>query len=214
VVVPQGQDVIPRRSRGDASCKDVIPRRPRGDASLLGSSSTVWWWCLIICIRIVKSKSLKWFGYIMCGYLLIMFGLNLPVECYNIMICYTSLPFRLLVCCVWLSPLRWSSILLMWADVRTPGSGNDSRDAAAWWLWTGIELTMGSAAEGVYLVRISLVLDKNLCCFWTIVLMIGSVVSLFFVMNRFGVVCTSVYQFPYSLDIYIYVRFIKLELSI
>ena len=106
MVVPQGQDVIPRRSRGDASCKDVIPRRPRGDASLLGSSSTVWWWCLIICIRIVKSKSLKWFGYIMCGYLLIMFGLNLPVECYNIMICYTSLPFRLLVCCVWLSPLR------------------------------------------------------------------------------------------------------------
>jgi len=77
VVVPQGQDVIPRRSRGGASCKDVILRRPRGNASLLGRNSTVWWWCLIVCIRIVKSKSLKWFGYIMCGYLLIMFGFEL-----------------------------------------------------------------------------------------------------------------------------------------
>jgi len=129
--------------------------------------------------------------------------LNLPAECYNIRICYTSLPFRLLVCCVWLSPLRWSSILLMWADVWTIGSGNDSRDATAWWLWMGIELTMGPAAERVYLVRISLVLDKTLCCFWLIVLVIGSVVPLFFVMNRFGVLCTFIYQFLYSLDIYI-----------
>jgi len=43
VVVPQGQDVIPQRPRGGASCMDVIPRRPRGDASLLGRNSTVWW---------------------------------------------------------------------------------------------------------------------------------------------------------------------------
>jgi len=57
VVVPQGHDVIPRRCRGGASCKDVIPRRPRGDASLLGRNSIVWWWCLIVCIRIVKFKS-------------------------------------------------------------------------------------------------------------------------------------------------------------
>jgi len=40
VVVPQGQDVIPRRPRGGASCKGVIPRRPRGDAALLGRNST------------------------------------------------------------------------------------------------------------------------------------------------------------------------------
>jgi len=46
VVVPHGQDVIPRRSRGGASCKGLIPRRPRGDASLLGRNSTAWWWCL------------------------------------------------------------------------------------------------------------------------------------------------------------------------
>jgi len=43
VVVPQDQDVIPRRSRGGASCKDVISRRPRGDTSLLGHNSTVSW---------------------------------------------------------------------------------------------------------------------------------------------------------------------------
>ena len=53
MVVPQGQDVIPRRPRGGASCKGVIPRRPRGDASLLGHNSTVSWWCLIVRIRIV-----------------------------------------------------------------------------------------------------------------------------------------------------------------
>ena len=47
---------------------------------------------------------------------------------------YTSLPFCLLVCCVWSSLLQWSSILLMWADVRTLGSGMDNRDAAAWWI--------------------------------------------------------------------------------
>ena len=33
--------------------------------------------------------------------------------------------------------------------------------------------------------------------------MIDSVVPLFFVMNRFGVLCTFVYQFSRSLDIYI-----------
>jgi len=42
LVAPQGQDVIPQRSRGGASCKDVILQRPRGDASLLGRNSTVW----------------------------------------------------------------------------------------------------------------------------------------------------------------------------
>jgi len=60
--------------------------------------------------------------------------LKLHVDCYDIRFLYTSLPFRLLVCCVWFPLLRWSSILLMWADVRIPSSGNVSRDAAAWWL--------------------------------------------------------------------------------
>jgi len=132
--------------------------------------------------------------------------LNLPAECYNIRICYTSLPFLLLVCCVWLSPLRWSSILLMWADVRTLGSGNDSRDAAAWWLWTGIELIVGPAAEGVYLVRISLVLDKTLCCFWLIVLMIGSVCLFSLLWIGLGY-CVPSYTNFCTLWIFIYVVF-------
>jgi len=59
-VVPQGQNVIPRRPHGGASCKGVIPRRPRGDASLLRLNSIVsTWWCLIVRIRIVKSCSLE-----------------------------------------------------------------------------------------------------------------------------------------------------------
>jgi len=62
VVVPQGQDVIPRRPRGGASCKGIIPRRPRGDASLLGHNSTATWWCLIKLIWIVKSWCFIWLG--------------------------------------------------------------------------------------------------------------------------------------------------------
>jgi len=62
VVVPQGHDAIPQRPRGGASCTDVIPRRPRGGASLLGHNSMVSWWCLVVRIRMVKSKSLNCFG--------------------------------------------------------------------------------------------------------------------------------------------------------
>jgi len=59
---------------------------------------------------------------------------KLHVDCYNMKFLYTSLPFCLLVCCVWSSLLQWSSISLMWADVRTPDSGNDNMDVAAWWI--------------------------------------------------------------------------------
>jgi len=45
---------------------------------------------------------------------------------------FASLPFCLLVCYVWTLPLRWSSTLLMWAYVRTPGGGDGNGDAAAW----------------------------------------------------------------------------------
>jgi len=47
---------------------------------------------------------------------------------------FASLPFHLLVCYAWSLPLQWSSTLLMWADVRTPGSGDSNRNAAAWWI--------------------------------------------------------------------------------
>jgi len=47
--------------------------------------------------------------------------------------CVLAYPFACLYGCVCgLPPLQWSSILLMWADTRTPGSGIDDRDAAAW----------------------------------------------------------------------------------
>jgi len=97
-VVPQGQDVIPRRPRGSASCKDVIPQRPRGGASLLGRNSTVSWWCLILRIRIVKSRSLKWFGISCMDVYSLCLILKLHVECYDLRISFTSLPFCLLVC--------------------------------------------------------------------------------------------------------------------
>jgi len=97
-VVPQGQDVIPRRPRDGASCKDVIPRRPRGGASLLGVNSTISWWCLIFRIRIVKSRSVKWFGISCVDVCYLCLILKLHVECYDIRISFASLPFCLLVC--------------------------------------------------------------------------------------------------------------------
>jgi len=50
----------------------------------------------------------------------------------------------------------------MWAHVRTPGSGNDNKDVAAWWVQTGFGLAMKPIAKGVLLVYDSLVLDKTL----------------------------------------------------
>jgi len=62
MVVPQGQDVIPRKPCGGAPCKGVIPQRPRGDASLSGRNSTVSWWCLNKGTRIAYYWSSNWFG--------------------------------------------------------------------------------------------------------------------------------------------------------
>jgi len=47
--------------------------------------------------------------------------------------CTLAYPFACLYGCVrGFPPLQWSSILLMWADVRTPGSGDGNKDVAAW----------------------------------------------------------------------------------
>jgi len=48
-------------------------------------------------------------------------------------------PFACLNVVCGLPPLQWSSILLMWADVRTRGSGNGDGDATTWWSWTGMD---------------------------------------------------------------------------
>ena len=81
MVVPQGQDVIPRMPRSGASCKGVISRRPRGDTSLLGHNSTVSWWCLIKCIRIVKYWSFNWFGISCVVPQYLCLNMQLYVEC-------------------------------------------------------------------------------------------------------------------------------------
>ena len=144
MVVPQHKDVIPRKYRGGSSCKGVISRRPRGDASLLGRNSTTWWWCVILRIQIVKSWSLKWFGNLWVNVCYLCPTVKLHVDCYDVRFLYTSLPFRLLVCCVWFSLLRWSSISLMWADVRISSSGNEGRDTAAWWILDGNRAHFGA----------------------------------------------------------------------
>jgi len=81
VVVPHGQDVIPRRPHGGASCKGVIPRRPRGYASLLRHNSTTTWWCLIERIRIVKSWFFIWFGTSYVDVCYVCLNMNWYVEC-------------------------------------------------------------------------------------------------------------------------------------
>jgi len=43
-------------------------------------------------------------------------------------------PFACFMIFMWFLPLQWSSIWLMWADVRNPGSGMDNRDVPAWWI--------------------------------------------------------------------------------
>ena len=135
MVVPQGQDVIPRRPRGGASCIGC-------------NSANASWWRLIARIKFHCQIVVPHFTYLDCQVLesqmigwsmgecllFVCLTLKLHVECYDIRFLYTSLPFCLLVCCVWFSLLRWSSISLMWAVVRIPGTGNDSRDAAAWWI--------------------------------------------------------------------------------
>jgi len=186
-----------------ASCKGVILRRPRGDASLLGHNSTVLWWCLILRIRIVKSWGLKWFGNLCVNVYYLCLTLKLHVDCYDIRFLYISLSFCLRVCCVWLSLLRWSSILLMWADVRIPNSGNDSRDATTWWL-DGF-----GAHYGAYRWRRpnnlwfpclgqDLVLPLELLHF-----VLRSVVPFSFVMDMFGALCNFISQTSYSLNIHV-----------
>jgi len=127
--------------------------------------------------------------------------------------CALAYPFARLYGCVCdLPPLKWSLILLMWADVRTNDSGNGDGDATAWWLWTGMGLTMEPSAEEVLLSRF-IFLYKNLCCYWSILIRLGSVVPpLFLLWTWLGILCTFLSYFC-TLWIFIYVwRFIKLNL--
>jgi len=164
-VVPQGQDVIPRRPRGGASCKGVIPRRPRGDASLLGHNSIVSWWCLNKGNRIVYYWSSNWFGISCLFSQYLWLNMEMYVECTMwILFFFTSLPFTCLYDCVWFPFLQWPSTSLIWADVRTSSNGNNNRDAAVWWNpWTSIGLTLGAHCLGCSSSSsFSLALDETL----------------------------------------------------
>ena len=202
MVVPQGQDVIPRRPRGGASCKGVISRRPRGDASLLGLNSTVLWWCLIMRIQIVRSCS---FEGLVCHVWLLsiyawLYDWMMIIMMYEF--CAPAYPFACLYGCVCgFPPLQWSSTLLMWEDVRTRGSGNGNGDATAWWLRTGMGLTIRPSAEEVLLSRF-IFLYKNLCCCWYILIRLGSVVPpLFCYEHGWGIVYLLI-QFPHFWYLY------------
>jgi len=47
--------------------------------------------------------------------------------------CALGYPFACLYGCVCgFPPLQWSSMLLMWVDARTRGSGNGNEDATTW----------------------------------------------------------------------------------
>ena len=82
-------------------------------------------------IRIVKSYVLIWMSTSHVGVCFVCLNVNgMLYAWYDDL--FASLPFYLLVCYVWTLPLRWSSTLLMWADVRTPGNGDGNRDAIAW----------------------------------------------------------------------------------
>ena len=77
--------------------------------------------------------------------------------------CALGYPFACLYGCVCgFPPLQWSSMLLMWVDARTRGSGNGNEDATTWWLWTGLGLTREPSAEEVLLSRF-IFLYENLC---------------------------------------------------
>jgi len=77
--------------------------------------------------------------------------------------CALAYPFACLYGCVGgFPPLQWWSILLMWADARTRGSGNGNEDDTAWWLWTGMGLTREPLAEEVLLSRF-IFLYESLC---------------------------------------------------
>jgi len=98
-------------------------------------------------IWIVKFWCLICFGTSGVDACYLCLALRLHVDCYNMRFLYTSLPFCLLECCVWSSLLQWSSILLMWAEVRTLGSGIDNRDVAAWWIGRVLGLLWGPSLK-------------------------------------------------------------------
>jgi len=130
---------------------------------------------------------------------------------------FISLPFACLYDCVWFLPLRWSSTLLMWADVRTSGSGNNNRDAAIWWdlgrlsgsLWGPQLLEPSSSSSSfsrswrVFVSRLglwSLFLLVWICWSTVYVIFQNSVLSGYFICGVLFKLILSVYLGRYNND--------------
>jgi len=98
---------------------------------MLGRNFTTIWWCLRYIYPDSQVLGLIWMSTSHVGVCYVCLNVNgmLSVWYDNF---FASLPFCLLVCYVWTLPLRWSSTLLMWADVRTLGIGDGNRNVAAW----------------------------------------------------------------------------------
>ena len=115
--------------------------------------------------------------------------------------CALAYPFACLYGCVWFSSFAMI-INSIWADVRTPGSGNGNGDATTWWLWTGMRLTMEPSAEEVLLSRF-IFLYKNSCCCRSILIKLGSVVPLLFLLWTWLGYCVPSYPI-FALSRYLY----------
>jgi len=77
--------------------------------------------------------------------------------------CALAYPFACLYGCVCgLPPLQWSSILLMWADARTPSSGIYDRDVAAWWTGRVLGPFWGPSLKNLFTMFSLSVLDSLL----------------------------------------------------
>jgi len=112
--------------------------------------------------------------------------------------CALAYPFTSLYGCVCgLPPLQWSSILLMWADVRNRGSGNGDGDATAWWSWTGMG-SLWSPQLKKLLSRFTF-LYKNQCCCVSCYFRVRQCCASFFCYGYVGVQCTPYPVFPHSL---------------
>jgi len=121
---------------------------------------------------------------------------------------FASLPFCLLVCYVWTLLLRWSSTLLMWADVRTPGGGDGNGDVVAWRIGQVLDPLWGPLP--VIFLLFMFFLDKQDIIFLNYVVQYISGWAMwgpFLVIRVFWTYCIHSYPKPRTLWLFMYVMF-------
>jgi len=102
-------------------------------------------------------------------------------------------------CVCGLPPMQWSSILLMWANVRNRGSGNSDGDATAWWSWTGMG-SLWSPQLKKLLSRFTFLYKNQSCCV-SCYFGFRQCCATFFCYGYVGVLGTPYSVFPHSLNI-------------